>query len=158
MYKYADISIPPDPNYPTLKIKYEDGYFDVEYLGQKESASFENIESVIHNLINEYQKSIFVIAENSLIITPEGTRTSGFLPWDKKITVDLMVGDIIFTHEFTPPLGEFIINIPTRWIDLEITGLNSAKVNGVDLDLPTKISVPPPSKVLIEYGFEKKSS
>ena len=57
---------------------------------------------VIHNLINEYQKSIFVIAENSLIITPEGTRTSGFLPWDKKITVDLMVGDIIFTHEFTP--------------------------------------------------------
>ncbi|MFY9356650.1 MAG: hypothetical protein WAO60_01955 [Defluviitoga tunisiensis] len=154
VYKYADISIPPDPNYPTLKIKYEDGYFDVEYLGQKESASFENIESVIHNLINEYQKSIFVIAENSLIITPEGTRTSGFLPWDKKITVDLMVGDIIFTHEFTPPLGEFIINIPTRWIDLEITGLNSAKVNGVDLDLPTKISVPP-SKVLIEYGFEK---
>ena len=154
VYKYADVSIPPDPNYPTLKIKYETGYFDIEYRGQKESASFENIEQVIQNLINEYQKSIFVIAENSLIVTPDGTQTSGFLPWDKQIMVDLMVNNIIYTHEFTPPLGEFIVNIPTRWIDLEITGSKSAKVNGVELDLPIKISVPP-SKIIIEYGFEK---
>ncbi|HOB16460.1 MAG TPA: hypothetical protein PK894_05660 [Defluviitoga sp.] len=154
VYKYADVSIPPDPNYPILKIGYEEGFFNIEYLGQIASTSFDNIERVIQNLLNEYQKSIFVIADNSLIITSEGTQTNAFLPWDKKITVDLLVDDIIYAHEFTPPLGEFIVTVPTRWIDLEITGSKSAKINGVDVELPVKITVPP-SKIVIEYGFEK---
>lgn len=155
LYKYADISIPPEDDSNHMKIKYDNGLFYIDYNNRVESTTLSNFEKTIKLLIQDFPRSIFLISDNSFILTDEGTSNSIFEFWDKKVGVDLLVDDIVFRYEFYPPLGEIIFRVPSKWIELEIVGESQlATLNNKIVEIPSKINVPP-SKIVLENNIEK---
>jgi hypothetical protein len=155
LYKYADISIPPSDTSNRMEIIYNDGLFYIKYKNQNVSTLLSNMESTIKELVNEPPRSVFVIAEDSFILTDSGTKTSVFLTWDQNMEVKLDMNGFIFEHAFSPSLGEFIYRIPSRLIDLEISGTNSEIIlNDKKINIPIVLKVPP-SKIFIEDGIKK---
>ncbi|PNR95799.1 hypothetical protein X924_03765 [Petrotoga sp. 9PWA.NaAc.5.4] len=155
LYKYADISVPPEDDSKHMKIKYDNGLFYIDYNNRVESTTLSNFEKTIKLLIQDFPRSIFLISENSFILTDDGISNSIFEFWDKKVGVDLLVDDIVFRYEFYPPLGEIIFRIPSKWIELEIVGDSQlATLNNKKIEIPSKINVPP-SKIVLENNIEK---
>jgi len=155
LYKYADISIPPGENSQIMKIDYINDLFYINYSNKTLSTSLEKLDSVFHEILNELPRSVFVIAENSHIVTDNGTKTSAFLSWDKNMNIVLDVNGFIFEHQFSPPIGEVITRVPSKWIDLEITGdSKEVTLNNLKIKTPITIQVPP-SKITLTNGLKK---
>ncbi|WP_134080075.1 MULTISPECIES: hypothetical protein [Petrotoga] len=155
LYKYADISIPPGENSQIMKIDYINDLFYINYSNKTLSTSLEKLDSVFHEILNELPRSVFVIAENSHIVTDNGTKTSAFLSWDKNMNIVLDVNGFIFEHQFSPPIGEVITRVPSKWIELEITGYSKeVTLNNLKIKTPITIQVPP-SKITLTDGLKK---
>ena len=155
LYKYADISIPPGENSQIMEVDYINELFYITYKNKTVSTSLEKLDSTIREILNELPRSIFVIAENSFIVTDDGTKTSKFLSWDENMYVLLDVNGFIFEHQFSPPIGEMITRVPSKWIELEITGdSREATLNNLKIKTPITIEVPP-SKITLTEGLKK---
>lgn len=155
LYKYADISIPPDENSQILEIDYINDLFYIRYNNTIFTTSMENLDNTIHEILNELPRSVFVIPENSFILTDDGTKTSAFLSWNQNMSVLLDVNGFIFEHKFSPPIGEMITRVPSKWIELEITGdSREATLNNLKINTPITINVPP-SKLTFTDGVKK---
>ncbi|POZ89791.1 hypothetical protein AD60_09315 [Petrotoga sp. SL27] len=155
LYKYADISIPPSENSQIMKIDYIKDLFYINYNNKTVSTSLEKLDSVFRESLNEFPRSVFVIAESSYIVTDNGTKTSAFLSWDKNMNIVLDVNGFIFEHQFSPPIGEVITRVPSKWIDLQITGYSKeATLNNLKIKTPITIEVPP-SKLTLTEGLKK---
>jgi len=155
LYKYADISIPPDENSQIMEIDYNNDLFYIKYNNKTLTTSTEKLGITIHEILDELPRSVFVIAENSFIVTDDGTKTSTFLSWNENMNVLLDVNGFIFEHQFSPPIGEMITRVPSKWIELEITGdSREATLNNVKIQTPITIEVPP-SKLTLTDGVKK---
>jgi len=155
LYKYADISIPPNENSQIIRIDYANDLLYINYKNKTISTSFEQLDRTLREILNEFPRSVFVIAEDSFIVTDDGTKTSVFLSWNEKMNVLLEVNGIIFEHQFSPPIGEMIARVPSKWIELEIKGdSKEVTLNNLKIKTPVNLEVPPSKFTLID-GLKK---
>jgi hypothetical protein len=144
LYKYVDVKIPPGPDEEILRINYEDNFFHIRFKNSYYESNLENLDKTFSEIFETYPRSIFIVPNNFTIKTEEIDRTSAFLSWNKEITLPLKKDGIVYTYTFTPPIGERIINIPYRTIELKIQGSTEKIIlNGIEVLVPQTLIIPP---------------
>ncbi len=144
VYKFADITIPPSGENETLEINFKRGNYELKYGNKQIQSTVEDLESNLKELLNTTSRSIFIISDNSNIITKDSSRTSAFFIWDSEIDINLEKEGIIYNYSFNPPFGKRIVHVPVRFIDVKIDGEQEfIFLNDKKIDLPSEILVPP---------------
>ncbi|MGM0640264.1 MAG: hypothetical protein ACQESN_02425 [Thermotogota bacterium] len=154
VYKYADITIPPSGENETLEVNYKRGNYELKYKNNTIQTSIVDLDSALKKLLNTNSRSIFVISDNSNVITEDSTRTSAFFSWNSEINIKLEKDGIVYSYTFNPPFGKRIVHIPSNFIDVNIKGEQEfVFLNDEKIKLPSEMSIPP-TKFEIYDGVE----
>lgn len=155
VYKYADIITPPTGKEETFEVRYKNNNYEIIYKNKKIITDLNEMEKNIKKMLNTASRSVFVISDNSNIITDNSTRTSAFFNWDPQLKIKLQKDGITYDYYFNPPMGERIIHIPEKYIEVNINGeQESVFLNNQNINLPAKLNIPQTKFTLFD-GIEK---